>query len=142
MIYFLDASALVKHYVDEPGRSVIEAVLRRRIRAASRVSAIEVPAALARRARQGDLEPSIARAHGDQVAKDLVEFDVVEVRRHVLDLAAELVWRHPLRAYDALQLASAVWLRRDTGQALTFVCSDGVLAAAARGENLKALVAG
>jgi len=143
LIYFLDASALVKRYVKEPGTEQIRRLLsgRRRL-GASILSSAEVPSALARRARAGDLPEATAKTHARRVAADLAEMHVVAASRDVLDLAADLVWRHPLRAYDAVQLASAVWLARETGLAATFVCGDDRLATAAREEGLRRLYVG
>ena len=93
MIYFLDASALVKRYIDEPGSDAIRDLVRKKRRiAASSLSGLEVPAAL---------------------------------------------FRHPLRVYDAAQLACAVRLARSTGLAVTFGCTDTVLRAAAKAEGLR-----
>lgn len=139
MIYFLDASAFVKRYVQEPGTSTVRNLGRRGKLAASALSLVEVPAALHRRARQGDLSVSAARTSAARARADLEQIDLVEPRGAVLALAAELVDRYPLRAYDAVQLASAVRLLQATGLASTFVCADAALAAAARGEGLRAL---
>ena len=69
--------------------------------------------------------------------EDLQEMRVVELQAPVLELAAELVWQHPLRAYDALQLGSALRLARATGLAVTFLCSDTKLCQAASKERLR-----
>ena len=95
MIYFLDASA------------------------ASRLSAVEVPAALARRSREGHVAPAPARTAAARFLRDLGEARVVEPRGRVVDLAGELVWRH--------------------GLALTFVCSDANLCNAALAEGVRRL---
>jgi hypothetical protein len=143
LIHFLDASALVKRYVQEPGTDDIRRLSRRRSRlAASALSFVEIPSALSRRARAGDLPLDAAREHSARVARDLGEMHVILPRTPVLDIASDLVWRHPLRAYDALQLASAVWLARETQLALTFVCADRKLADAATAQGLRAMHVG
>jgi predicted nucleic acid-binding protein len=143
VIYFLDASALVKRYVREAGTDVVRRLVKRRRQlAASSVSAVEVPAALWRRARQGDLTTEIAARHSARIATDLTEVELVEVRGPVLELAAGLVRTHPLRAYDAIQLASALRLAQQTGLALTFTCADRGLTAVALAEGMKALTVG
>jgi uncharacterized protein len=143
LIHFLDASALVKRYVQEPGTEDIRRLVRRRTRlAASALSFVEIPSALSRRARAGDLPPDAAREHSARVARDLEEMHVILPRTPVLDIASDLVWRHPLRAYDAVQLASAVWLARETQLALTFVCADRKLADAAGAQGLRAMHVG
>ncbi len=143
MTRFFDASALVKRYVEEPGTDAMRALTRRRGElAASRVSAVEVPAALARRAREGDLAMESARKQSRRFLAELVDMRIVEIRPPVVERAAALVWRHPLRAYDALQLASALHLAQATGLALTFVCADSRLRESAQREGLRTLRVG
>lgn len=97
-----------------------------------------MPAALWRRAREGDLTERQARESTLRVAADLAEMIVVEVRRSILDLAVELVERRPLRAYDAVQLACAQRLSERGRTAVTFVCADRRLVEAAVAEGLRA----
>lgn len=138
MIYFLDASAMVKKYIVEPGTERLRALITARRRfAIGRVSQVEVPAALARRARNGDLKREIAQRHAAQFEQDVASMQVVEMRPAVLALARQLVWEHPLRAYDALQLAGALQLKRMSQIPVTFVGADGPLCDAARDEALK-----
>jgi predicted nucleic acid-binding protein len=139
VIYFLDASVIVKRYVTERGSDAVRGLLRRRSDlAAARLSQVEVPAALARRARDGDIPAKAARKHADRVAADLARMHVVELRRRVVELAESLVWSHPLRAYDSVQLASALCLARDTGLAFAFWSADERLHQAALAEGLRA----
>jgi predicted nucleic acid-binding protein len=138
LIYFLDSSALVKRYVRETGSDVVARMFRQPSKlAASGLALVEVPAALFRRARAGDLTSDQARMHAAQVAADLDAMYVVEPRKTVLDLARELVARRPLRAYDGVQLASAMRIVQGAGVAVTFVCADRGLAAAAASEGLR-----
>jgi predicted nucleic acid-binding protein len=138
VIHFLDASVLVKRYVDEPGSRALRAFLRKRRQiAASRLSAVEVPSALWRRARDGSLRVEDVHRSLSALATDLSELDVVEARPAVIQLAASLVARHPLRAYDAVQLASALRLGRDTGLSLSFSSADERLTEVARLEGLR-----
>ena len=138
MIHFLDSSALVKRYIDEEGSAVIGLLFRgRKVLAVSRLAEVEVPLAIARRARRGDLRESDARAHGEQVLRDLKTCRVVELRTRTFERARSLGWAHGLRAYDALQLASATRLKIETGMSLTFWSADGGLNAAAAAEGLR-----
>ena len=50
--------------------------------------------------------------------------------------ARALLARHPLRAGDAIQLASALLLRRELSEAVTFAAYDDRLKAAAKAEGL------
>jgi hypothetical protein len=140
VIYFLDASSLVKRYVAETGSDVVRGLVRRRRPlAASRISSVEISAAVWKRARRGDLPVEVAARIAARIGQDLAEMRVVEVRAAVLERAADLLARQPLRAYDAVQLASAGWLAAETALAVTFGCSDAGLADGARAEGLRVL---
>lgn len=138
MIFFLDASAIVKRYLEEAGSERIRSLVRaRREFALSRLSHVEVPAALARRAREGALTREVALRHADQFEVDAATVRIIELRPPVLKIAGDLVWAHALRAYDALQLAAALHLERSTQTSVTFVAADGVLCDAALARELK-----
>ncbi|MBI3182665.1 MAG: type II toxin-antitoxin system VapC family toxin [Myxococcales bacterium] len=138
MIFFLEASAMVKKYIAEPGTERLETLVRtRRDLAVCRVTHVELPAALARRARAGDLSREVARRHAAQYEADAASLRIVELRPPVLILAAKLVWNHALRAFDALQLGAALHLGRASQAPLTFVAADGPLCDAAQAEGLR-----
>src|SRR5687767_12647274 len=120
MIYFLDASALAKRYVVEPGTERIRLLFRRSADiAVSRLSEVEVTSALVRRMKAGDIQEDDVEAHLAALTTDLRACDVVELRTPVVSAARDLVRSHALRAYDAVQLASA--LRIKGRGAITFV---------------------
>jgi predicted nucleic acid-binding protein len=138
VIHFLDSSALVKRYIEEEGSGVISLLFRgRKTLAVSRLAEVEVPLAIARRARRGDLKDAEAHAQAEHVLRDLLLLRVVELRPRTLERARELGWEHGLRAYDALQLASASRLKAETGMSLTFWSADDGLNDAARAEGLR-----
>ena len=97
--------------------------------------------ALARRTREG----GIAAADRDRamaaLSTDFTALLVVEVVSEVTALARRLLQRHPLRAADALQLASGMYLAEELAEAVPFVAFDGRLRAAARAERLPVLPA-
>lgn len=113
--------------------------------AVSAVARVEVPAALWRKQRAGDLSAGatgiLARTfeadfHGDEPAPP--RFSVVAVTTAVLDEAAGLVAVQALRAYDAVQLACALLARGADPECTAFACFDEGLrqAAAERGFTL------
>jgi hypothetical protein len=55
--------------------------------------------------------------------------------------ARTLLLRHPLRAGDAVQLASCLYLQRQLAQPVPFVAFDNRLAQAARAEGLTVITA-
>ena len=145
-LYFLDSSALVKRYVTEIGSAWIRALTHPDAGnhlIIARITSVEVLSALGRRQREGSLlADDVARAR-QAFRYDLdMQYQVVELDGAVADVAGELVTRHPMRAYDAVQLASALRLHGNLIQArmslLTFLTADDRLIAVARTEGLPA----
>jgi predicted nucleic acid-binding protein len=67
-------------------------------------------------------------------------FVVQPLHSAMMDLACELSARHPLRAYDAIQLAGCLAVWNSMGKMPpVFVCSDKALLAAAQAEGLPVL---
>lgn len=141
MIEFLDSSALVKRYVREPGSSQIRRICATADVAVARIVYTEVAAALARATREGMLDEPARDVLLDQLGEDLEAFEVVELRRAVVERTRPLAIRHALRGYDAIQLAAALAVA-DRGRALRFWSADTHLTAAARAEGLRAAVPG
>lgn len=138
MIHFLDASALAKRYIREPGSERIEQLFRGRAAiAVSRLTLVEVASALLRRARKGDVDTELVRQHVDDLRDDFTSVAVIESRGAVLQQALQVVEKHALRAYDAVQLASAMRLAGGRARAINFVAADGELCDAAEEEKLR-----
>jgi predicted nucleic acid-binding protein len=111
VIAYLDASALVKRYVSEPGSVEVERLIRKaQAVGTASISFAEVAAALAKAARLGVLDPRDARnayGHFRDEWQDLMRLPITEP---LLDRAGHLAWEHGLRGYDAVQLAAAqIW---------------------------------
>jgi hypothetical protein len=60
----------------------------------------------------------------------------VEIRPALVALVPNLVARHPLRGYDAVQLAAALTVQA-SGHAVEPWCADATLCGAAAAEGLK-----
>jgi predicted nucleic acid-binding protein len=137
---YSDTSAFVKLYVREPGTDEM-------LRLASPASGhtiyvlgltrVEFRAAVRARVRQGDLTGPIADALIGRMEQHLRSiFRVQLVTDAVLEEAGALLDRHPLRAYDAIQLAGCRALQGLLGEAVSFVCSDRQLLEAAEAERV------
>jgi predicted nucleic acid-binding protein len=98
---------------------------------------VEAHAAAARRAREGGLSRKARARFAENLERDWQDYAIVEVSEVVCRLAVELAGRHPLRAADALQLASALFLRESAGQPVLFLCFDERLVAAAKEEGFE-----
>lgn len=136
MTAFADSSALVKLYSDEPGADVVRA---EQFFVVSALARVEVPAALWRKQRNRELSEQDAQvltaAFEADWHTDGGPFLPLVVSEAVLEDAAALAARHGLRAYDAVQLATA-GVARSAGLDLdAFLCFDVALAAAAAREG-------
>jgi predicted nucleic acid-binding protein len=137
---FADSSALVKLYVPEAHHAVVRDISEPIV--VSALAEVEVPAALWRKQRLGELSAAdagllCAEFAADVAGEDLPapRFAVVSVGDDVVDAAVEAVSRHPLRADEAVQLASAVVVRRLLGDLIGFVAFDVALRSAAAAEG-------
>ena len=142
-VYYLDTSVLVKLYVREPGT---EQMIRLASPSSGHTLAIlglarvEFRAAVRQRERTRDVPHDAAEALIARMEKHLQSLYLVQlVTDAVVEEAAALVDRHPLRAYDAVQLAGCLSLRSRLGESPSFVCSDRQLLRAAEHEGLAVL---
>ena len=136
MTVFVDASAIVKRYVAEAWSPTV-AELGERI-VVSDLSVVEVPSAIWRKHRAGELSAEDASLLVSAFSYDIrgssyapPRFATVELSSGVLDRAAELLPRHDLRASDAVQLACAIVARESLEFCDTFVAFDRRLRLAA-----------
>lgn len=143
-IAYLDSSALVKQYIAEVGSDWVKSLLtldRTPTVFTSNITVVEATCAFARRRREGTLS---SQDHAQVLAAfdyDITyRYNILDVDPMVVEIARQLANRHPLRAYDAVQLATA-WLANqelvEAGRSpLTFICADDHLIAIAQTEGL------
>ena len=143
MTLFADSSAVVTMYADEPGRAPLTAEMAI---AVSQVTRVEVPAAIWRKQRTGELTADTAHSLSGDFAADYYgdhasapRFAVVPVTPAVLDEAARLTAVHGLRAYDAIQLSSAMSARAVDPDCSQFASYDEGLRRAASTEGFRLL---
>lgn len=110
--------------------------------ATSRLSEVEIASALARRQREGAFTMAEHDRAIRSLNKDLAAWLLVEFTSQVAAAAQALLIRHPLRTGDAVQLASCLYLRRETGQHMPFGACDDALVTAARAEGLTLIAFG
>jgi uncharacterized protein len=143
-IYYLDASALVKRYVNEAGSVWLRSLLsspQADFWFTSRMTIIEVISAFARRVREGALTTEEFAAAANAFRGDcLHDYKIMPPTVEIVDLACALLQRHPLRAYDATHLASALnaqqFLATEGQWPLVFLSADDRLTGAANAEGL------
>lgn len=137
---FADSSALVKLYADEQDCADVRKLPHLVV---SQLARVEVPSALWRKYRMGELTAAdagvlVADFEADYFG-DIDEpprFVIVAVTVAIIDAAARLVAVHGLRAYDGIQLASALSVVDAVPEGVDFLAYDGALTAAAAAEGL------
>ena len=125
MSLYVDASALLKRYVDEPdSAAAVELLESDPDLITGRHTVVEVRRNLARLLRPADLT-RVKRAFG----ADLESFGIVELDGATCELAATIAETTGVRSLDALHLSAA---RRVGGSAIGFLTFDLRQAQAAR----------
>lgn len=145
--YYLDTNPVVKYYITEPGSAWVRQLLDAQdlygrsahIFFSVTLTITEVSAALGIIYRVGRLSRQQSRLAFQRFMNEKARFQFVPVTEQLLIQAADLSQQHPLRAYDAVQLAAALLVERRlqrVGESLTFVSGDRQLLRAATAEGL------
>jgi uncharacterized protein len=122
---YFDTSALIKRYINEPGRREVLQLLRKNVCVVSAILPVEVRSALRRRVTEGTLDEKRSPAILKRFTADRPFWTFVEVSRDVLTAAETLGASHPLRALDAIHVASAqLFATRIGSPAFIFVSAD------------------
>ena len=142
-VAYFDTSALVKRYIAEPGSDWIRTVLDDQAPNVftSLITSVEAACTFARREREGLLSSDDHHQLLSIFDYDFAyRYSVLGVEPVVIDTARQMAIRQPLRAYDAVHLATAWLLNQELlGAAkapLTFVCADERLITIAQAEGL------
>ena len=135
---FFDTSALLKRYIDETGSERVRALIQTLPGPMfiSAITRIEMACAFARREREG----SFSSTTRDRLWE---AFRFIRVGIETLAAAEQLAFRYSLRAYDAVQLASAQFairrLRKIGRQGVIFLSADARLLGFAKSEGFTIL---
>ena len=133
MRLFLDTSALAKRYVAERGSEKVAALCAEADRLVVSVICLpELVSTLSRLVRERRLSRIEYRRLKAGVVADLADVDLCQLTREVLASVVVLLEAHPLRAMDAIHVASALEVEPDL-----FVSADQRQLAAARKAGLK-----
>ncbi len=144
-IFYADTSVLTKTYLPERGSEWVRAIAdtsSSNTFFTAYMTQIEGMSAFNRRLREGTLSPvEYAVIIEDWLLACAVEYHLVPVSPQTVVICQRLLESYPLRAYDAVQLASAV-ISNETlvaaGDApLVFLASDRRLLDAARSEGFE-----
>lgn len=138
MIYYLDASALVKRYISEPGSDAVTDAVREAIAIGTVViSRAEVAAALAKASRVGLLAREQSEAMIHLFFGEWPSLMRIQVSEALVERASFLAWKYGLRGYDSVQLAAAVLWQEAVAAPLAMMTFDRHLWATAQQEGLK-----
>ena len=138
MMLYLDTSALVKLYVDEPlSQELSAAVDEVEAVATSLLAYAEARAAFARARREARLSPHAYRHIVEMFEEDWPRYITVEVTDRIVKHAGNLAASRALRGYDALHLASASSLRERVSSSVMFLSFDRELSVAAKREAFR-----
>ena len=146
--YFFDASAVVKRYVHEPGSEWVRQLCNARGEHGNRlnpiaiaeISRVEVAAAFAVLARRNEITANLAKRVYKQFTDELdQEYRSIRFTAEIIRNASDLTQQHPLKAYDAVQLAAALAFLdslKNTDVIPLFISGDDKLLQAAQAEGL------
>jgi predicted nucleic acid-binding protein len=122
---YFDTSALIKRYVSEKGSGRVVSLLRRHDLLSSAITPVEVMSALCRRKRNGELSDEDFAVTLNRVQGERTRWELVELGGTVLSRAEEIIQgRVPMRALDAIHVASLVTFQAASGTRIPFVSGD------------------
>ena len=135
---YLDSSAIVKNYADEPDSGFFRSLLSRSTDiSTSVVSYAEVMAALNRKRREGGISKTQFAYATKTFRDDWPRYLQVPVSSALNPAIDRLVTDYSLRGFDSIHLASALQLVILLSLKPVFVCADGRLLDAAVREGLE-----
>lgn len=144
LVLYLDTSALVQLYVEQEHSDVVARAVAGGVEVnVSEIADLEARAAFARLRHEGELSAGDTERVLGQLAEDLGRVRAIPYGPDLARVGGELALEHgspPLRAYDALHLASALEAFRPardlSGYDCRFLAFDRRLVRAARAEGL------
>jgi uncharacterized protein len=123
---YFDTSALIKRYVRERGSTRVVSLMRRHELLSSAITPVEVMSALSRRRRDTELSEEDFAATASRVQSERIRWELVEVGETVLNRAEEIVQGTvPMRALDAVHVASLMAFQAASSIQIPFVTGDG-----------------
>lgn len=126
MIYYLDASALLKVYFHEKGSELMVKLLKSGVFFfSSIVIYVEVLFALRRRLENKEISDDYL---SEQTRLFEAHFPAlinrIEFNEHIISILKSKVFQYPMKALDVIHLASALWVRENIEDKCKFLSSD------------------
>ena len=114
MRLFLDSSAMVKRYIDEPGSDAVDVLCSQAMELGISVICLpEVVSALCRLIREGKLVSSQYIMLKQELVADGEDSEILDISPGVISLATAILEQTPSRAMDAIHVASAIQWNAD-----------------------------
>ncbi len=140
MIYFFDSSALVKRYINEPGREKVNLLIgSASLVAVSRLAYPEILSALTRRRSTLNLTDKEFVILIEAFKTDWEQLAIFDMDNETMQYVDGVISQHHLRGADSIHLSTAIWLKKHINAEITFVTSDRELLSAARKERHQTL---
>jgi predicted nucleic acid-binding protein len=137
--YFVDTSSLAKRYIREVGSAWVISWSHPsagHVIVLAHLTSVEMFSLLARRQREGTLAAAtVATLQNQFLLHAEKEYLIYPQDNAVVAHARSLITKYPLRALDAIQLASAREASNALSEPMIFVSADNNLLAAAAGES-------
>ena len=137
MIYYFDASALVKLYIYEEGsEQVDEVIAQAEMIGTSLIAYPETLSALCRRFRECLFDLKVYNQIRRAFEKDWQRIHVIDFSPQISQSAGKLIHQHGIRTLDAIHLVTAMEFKSWLSTPLTFLCFDDKLSKAAKAEGM------
>lgn len=141
-IFYVDSSAWLKRYFDEPGTGWMTRLFERKERLTSSVLGyVEAASALARQQESRRLDGSRLAELCKRLEADWADMGGLPLTSELAEQAISVARAYRLRGADAVYLTTALGLKnslRGSNDSVRFVASDGELLEAARRAGLEA----
>ena len=140
MILYLDASALVKRYIQEKASEDLNAWIdAAEMVVTGFITRVEVAAAIARAGRMKLISPDETLAALRQFRSEWESFQRLPISENTVIRGGDLAIEHNLRGYDAMHLACALIWQETLGMPVTLASFDSQFIEAARNVNMASL---
>jgi predicted nucleic acid-binding protein len=142
MILYLDASALVKRYIQEKASQDVNAWVEAAVMVVTGlISRVEVAVAIARAGRMKLISPDESLAALRQFRSEWESFHRLPITENTVARGDSLAVEHDLKGYDATHLACALIWQESLGMPVTLASFDSQLIGASRAVQMAHLPA-
>jgi len=136
-VKYFDTSALVKAFLVEKGTERTKRLLLQEdFTATATITYTEMYSGFSGKRREGGISTKQSHAICQEFELYWPTCLHVELTSEILELARDLIIQYPLRAFDAIHLASAIQLEREMAESITMIAADERLLYAAKAEDL------